>query len=232
MFIPWTTEAKSGQTEAFPEKLPKEAQEPMPARIEALIDRTGLSYYDLAKAMGVTRTTVHDVRKGQRKASKKFIAKFDLAEKRLEAARLGDGILTRKGETLLLFALRTPTPPEERLNPLDILKVRPMATESDPEPQSMEIKLVKPPRAQGMAAIVKALMHEKCDDLIIACLEGEYASQNFIESVSPSSYITAIKKCVQLILGPEWQKELQVMAQTGEQRRKRPSNKSGPNPAH
>jgi hypothetical protein len=43
-------------------------------------------------------------------------------------------------------------------------------------------------------------------------LEDEYASQNLIESVSPSSYMTAITECAQLVLGPEWQKELQTMA--------------------
>jgi hypothetical protein len=43
-------------------------------------------------------------------------------------------------------------------------------------------------------------------------LEGEYASQNSVESVSPSSYMTAITTCAQLILGSKWQEELQAMA--------------------
>jgi hypothetical protein len=65
----------------------------------------------------------------------------------------------------------------------------------------------------------------KCHRKSQSALEGEYAWQNFIESVSPSSYITAITKCGQLVLGPEWQKKLQAMAKPLNKDNKLPFNK-------
>jgi hypothetical protein len=73
----------------------------IPERIEGLCTRAGISYYQLAKEMGVTRTTVHEVRKGHRPPTKKFMARLDLAERRIETSRHGEGFLVRIGEPLL-----------------------------------------------------------------------------------------------------------------------------------
>ena len=65
----------------------------------------------------------------------------------------------------------------------------------------------------------------KCHRKRPSALAGEYAWQNFIESVSPSSYITAITKCGQLVLGPDWNKQLQAMTKPLKKGNKLPFNK-------
>jgi transcriptional regulator with XRE-family HTH domain len=217
-FIPWKDATNVDVTD-LARRLARGTEKPMPERIEGLIMRTGISYYDLAKAMGVARSTVHDMRKGLRPPSKKFAAKFNLAEERFEAARRGEGVFTRNGETLLLFALNTEPAPENLLSSPDTMEARKMGTDSEPEPAPIQIRFIKPSRAEGTALIIKALTHNKCDELIMGCLSSEYANQNFVENLDQASYLTAMRKCVQLILGRDWAKNLQALIQEVEQRK-------------
>ena len=215
MFTQWPTREINYPSEKPVVQPAKSMQE----RIEALIARSGLSYYDLAKTMGVTRSTVHDIRHGKREASKKFIAKFDLAEKRIDAARHGDGILTRKGEALLVYAITAPPSAGETDSPTDTIHVTVSPTDTEPNPEPIELKLTKPPIGIRLAAIIRALTHEKCDDLLLLCLDKDHNTQAFIEKLSPNSFLYAIRKVVQLCLGLDWKKELQMLVEDAEKRR-------------
>ena len=77
-----------------------------PNRIEALVTRHGISYYDLAKQMGVTRTTVHAVKNKQRPASKKFLVKLAGAEKRIPAEFASNEWIENMSPTSYLWALQ------------------------------------------------------------------------------------------------------------------------------
>ena len=198
-----------------------EAPKTMPERIEALINRTSLNYSDLAIAMGVTRTTVHDVRKGQRQPTKKFIAKFDLAEKQIEEARRGEtGVLTRRGESLITFAMSVGTIEDDLMNPPEFVCVNQLPTEAVPEPDGIPILLERPTKARGIGGLIQALTHEKCDEFILIFLPERSKSQQFIESLTPQSYLKLLKRCGGLILGPKATKQLQMLADEVESRRK------------
>ena len=192
---------------------------PMPLRIERLLARTGLNCNDLAKYMGITRTTVHKVRKGTHPATRKFTAKFNMAEQRIAAASAGDGILTRKGEALLALAVATPTPLEDILVASDAIQLRLMPTEAKNQPAVVEVKMVRPGKGEGIAAVTMALTQNKNDELLLTCFDKEHASLDFISKISPNNYLWALKKCVQLILGPAWKEELQELVHNIEHRR-------------
>jgi transcriptional regulator with XRE-family HTH domain len=193
--------------------------ETMPERIESLIERTGCSYYEIAKAMGVARSTVHDVRKGLRPATKKFMAKFTLAEARMGAAKSEAGILTPMDETVLLFALDAPISSANILSAPNTLEVKTEPTVTEPDPKPITINLNKPDRDRGLALVIRALTRNECNALVIGCLEEQYATQTFVEKLDQPSYLMTIKCCVRLILGLDWEKNLRWLAEDIERRK-------------
>lgn len=180
-----------------------------PNRIEALVSRHGISYYDLAKQMGVTRTTVHAVKNKHRPASKKFLIKLAGAEKRIEATAVGQEPITKTEQSLLLFAVNTLMPAEEILMDPDAILVTPKSTDTVPNPEPIKIILHNPGLSTAIKAIIQAHTDDKCNELLKLCLPKEYANDNWIENMSPSSYLWAIKKSVIICLGKEeWKTEL------------------------
>ena len=191
-----------------PETLAEE-QAQAPNRIEALVTRHGISYYDLAKQMGVTRTTVHAVKNRQRPASKKFLVKLAGAEKRIDATAVGQKPTTKTEQSLLEFAVNTLMPVEEMLVEPDVILVTPKSTDTVPKPEPIKIELHNPGLSTAIKAIIQAHTDNKCNELLKLCLPKEYANDNWIEQMSPSSYLWAIKKSVIICLGKEeWKTEL------------------------
>ena len=199
-------------------------QNEVAGRIEAIVVKYGLSYFELAKEMGVTRTTVHDIRKGNRPATRKFILKLELAEKRLQASQLA--ALGEPNESMIVFAANSQYPPAELFVAPDEIWVQAKATTTDPNPATFTVKLTPPPLIQGMQAIVSAHTKNKYNELLAACLPKEFASKEKIEQMSSTSYLWALKKIIVLILGANWKDELtQLLAKaepprpiTGEQK--------------
>jgi hypothetical protein len=115
--------------------------------------------------------------------------------------------------------MATPPAAEEFFDPPDTIHVRVSPTDTEPNPEPIELKLTKPPMGKRLAANIRALTHEKCDDLILLCLDEKHSTQTFIETLSPASFLHAVRKVVQLSLGPDWKKELQMLVEDAEKRR-------------
>jgi hypothetical protein len=178
----------------------------IPERIESIATTYGLSYYQIAQEMGVTRTTVHAVRKHNREATRKFILKLEAAEKRLESSALAAAGKT--SDSLLIFAINSSPPAEEMFVAPDEVLVSQKGTIANPNPDAAMIKLTPPSIGQGIKAIIAAHIESKNNELLALCLPAEFASNEWIENMSPSSYLWALQKSVILILGPNWKLEL------------------------
>jgi transcriptional regulator with XRE-family HTH domain len=193
-----------------------------PERIESLVSLHGLSYYELAKEMGVTRTTVHAVRKGKREATRKFILKLETAEQRLGASRLA--AVGKHSESMLVFAANSTPPVEELMAAPDELSVRIKGTTANPNPEPVTITLRPPPMMLGIRAIIEAHTQNKCNELLRICLPSEVATNEWIENMSPTSYIWALQKSIILILGREWKQELtRILSEAEAQRPNKPN---------
>ena len=178
----------------------------VPERIEGLVSAYGLSYYELAKEMGVTRTTVHAVRKGERQASRKFILQLETAEQRLGTSALA--ALGQPSESMLVFAANSTPPAEEFMAAENELHVRPKGTTANPNPEPVSVAFRPPPLSHGIRAIIAAHTQNKCNELLQTCLPSDIATNEWIENMSPTSYIWGLKKAIIMILGPQWTLEL------------------------
>ena len=179
-------------------------------RIEQLETRYKLNHTEIAKEIGISRGTVHAVLKG-RAPTQKLVRKLDAAEKRLEASTLQT---PSTNKSMLVFAMNRAIPEEVQTGPNQVF-VRPKGTDGNTYPDGTIINLTSPPLIKGIGGIVRAHTEDRCNDLIKICLPKELADDKWIENMSPTSYLSALKKAVILILGPTWKAEFaKIIADT------------------
>jgi hypothetical protein len=163
--------------------------------------------------MGVSRMTVHSVRWKKRPATTRFLAKLETARRRLDIGKLGLPVSASWDDNLLLFAVRADYSGQETDLAPDEIFARTQEGEGTPA----VVKLLHPSIGTGLKVICKALAENNCDHLLKACLPLPYDASEWIERLSAPSYLHAIKKCVALVLGPDWQKDLAMIIRATEQ---------------
>jgi DNA-binding XRE family transcriptional regulator len=193
-------------------------------RIEQIEQRFKLNHSEVAKEIGISRGTVHAILKG-RKGTPKLIRKLEAAEKRLEASTLQPTVSI---QSMLVFAMNSAFPEETPTAPNQVF-VRPKGGDGNTYPDGTIITLTAPPVIKGIGAIVRAHAEDRCNDLIKSCLPQEFANDQWIENMSPTSYLWALQKSVILILGPNWKLELtRILANAEAQKPKTTLNTEKP----
>ena len=187
----------------------------VPQQIDDLVTRYNVTYARLATIMGVSRMSLHSVRKNTRIPSLKFIAKFEAARRRLEIGKLNLPAPDAPEERLLILAVKADFPREYNTLGLDEV----LAKLRDGHGAPIIIKLKQPSIATGLQLIHQALLQNNCTDLLKACLPLPYDCDEWIERLSGPSYLYAVKKCVALMLGSEWEKDLTMLIQAIEKQR-------------
>lgn len=86
--------------------------------------------------------------------------------------------------------------------------MRPKGTVANPDPDAITVRQAPTPLNQGIHVIVAAHTQDKCNELLQTCLPAELASNEWIERMSPTSYLWALKKATALISDPDLKQEL------------------------
>jgi hypothetical protein len=193
--------------------------ENVPKTLEEFVSLHKIGYAELAAAMGVSRMTLHVVRKRERQATAKFLARFERARRRIEMGQLAASARFSWKDNLLIFAANAEMPLEgEELGPNELL-VRFRGDEPGENLRNVKIKLTRPRLGIGVKVIRTALVENDCDDLLRACLPAPYQATEWIERMNVPSYLHAIKKCVSIILGPGWETDLASIVRETEKQR-------------
>ena len=187
-------------------------------RIKQLEERYKLNHTELAKEIGISRSSVHATLKG-RTPTQKLIKKLVAAEKRLEASTLQTQI---QSQTMLVFAMKSLIPDDVATGPNQAF-ARPKGVDGNTYPEGTIINLTQPPLIKGIEAIVRAHTDGRYNDLIKCCLPKELANNEWIENLSPTSYLGLLRKAVILILGPAWKIEFARLVTETEAQSKRPA---------
>jgi hypothetical protein len=176
-------------------------------RIEALHRSTGLSFGELAKRIGVSRTCLHVVRRGQQEPTRKFELRFEAAERALLPKHQAAG--------------RAPANDALVRKALEVFKQAIVISEATPcaritykragENQPFEIPLIPLSAAEGTGLVLQGLVTKDWQPLLKASLPSEYASEEFIDKLDPHGYLSLLQACLAMVMGTDWPEKMKAL---------------------
>lgn len=172
-------------------------------RLALLRHATGLSSGDLAREIGVGRTTLHVVCMGKQKPTRKFELKLEVAERKL-LPRPNELAKYHSNDELIRVLTAFKQPIGEP--PLAHLSYR-----HPGENQPLEIPLISPRTADGTALVVRGILEQDWEPLILQCMPTEYATSEFIDKLDPQGFLSVLKSCLELVMGPLWPQKLEAL---------------------
>ncbi len=160
---------------------------------------------DVCQRLGISRTMLHLLRKGDSRPSDKVLHR--LAEAEMEA-----GIRRRpvqKGRGVLQFLMAQPSGGRRRAAAAPatpgVAVVRVNYRGSPPADAKAEIEL-RAPKEVAVAAnlMVRALLDEDVETLVLECLPPALASVEFLNLLEPASFLELVEAAAELTFGADW----------------------------
>ncbi len=178
-------------------------------RIEELRRRTGLTYTELAQEIGIGRTTLHKMRKGEN-ISQKLTGRLTDAEERYQTQSHTENPFPKTPAFLQLLTFLSEPALEEQW------PIRLTPTYRCPKPEfPNEIEIEPPPIGHAINWVLHAIATDDYEPLVIRCLPKKYATKRFVNNLTAVCYINLTQACLRSIFGKNWRDEINALTKTG-----------------
>jgi transcriptional regulator with XRE-family HTH domain len=176
-------------------------------RVELLRSKSGATWAEVGKMVGLSRTMLHHLRRGQHKPSQRTLARLEQAEMR---SGLREAPAARKGIRGLLESL-----------PVSGLRIEASDHDAGIVQVSVEFRRgsapegfgglvpVKAPGAKDAAELFAGLLRDESVEVFLRkCLPTEYASEEFLNKLEPQSFLRLLHAALEMSLGVTWREKL------------------------
>jgi DNA-binding XRE family transcriptional regulator len=177
------------------------------ARVEQIRAKTGMTWAQVAGVVGVSRTHLHLIRKGEYEPSQKVLL-------RLEQAEVNAGLRKPPGEKRAILRLLESTPISrqaigEKEHDAGMVEV-PVEFRRGSVPKDFEGRVpVKAPDASVAAKLLAGLLlDEDSEAYLQQCLPPQFASKEFLNKLEPASFLRLLDAALEMTLGAKWRERL------------------------
>jgi transcriptional regulator with XRE-family HTH domain len=175
-------------------------------RVETLKVATGESWESIGKALGLSRSSLHLLRNGHHPATKATLQRLSEAEIRAGLRKSPD-----ESKRLLVEYLRSRHEAERvAVSAQDVdqgIRIVEVKYRRGAQPEGCADKVaVRAPKGVTHAARlwVKLLLDEDLEDLVLECLDPDFASKEFLKRLDPKSFLDLAEAAIALTLGIDW----------------------------
>jgi transcriptional regulator with XRE-family HTH domain len=166
-----------------------------------------MTWSEVAGALGVSRTQLHLIRKGDYKPSKRVLL-------RLEQAEVNAGLRKPPGDKQGILRLLETRPIRrqsigEREHDAGVVEV-PVEYRRGSVPKDLPEKVpVKAPDASIAAKLLAdLLLEENSEAYLQQCLPPQFASKEFLNRLEPASFLRLLDAALEMSLGAKWRERL------------------------
>lgn len=181
-------------------------------RLEQIRLRTGMTWSEVAGALGVSRTQLHLIRKGEYEPGQRVLL-------RLEQAEVNAGLRRPPGDKKGILRLLESIPISrqaigEAEHDAGVVDV-PVDYRRGSVPKDLPDKVpVKAPDASVAAKLlVDLLLEEDSEAYLQHCLPPQFASKEFLNKLEPASFLRLLDAALEMSLGAKWRERLPVLSE-------------------
>ncbi len=181
-------------------------------RLDHLRGKTGATWAEIGKMIGLSRTMLHHLRKGEHEPSQRTLARLQQAE--IDAG-LRESSVGRPGILRLIES-----------NALTDLNIVPSDHDAGVVQVSVEFRRgstpagfegtvpVKAPSAAIAAnLLVDLLRDEDIENYLKQCLSPKDASEDFLNRLEPASFLRLLHAALEMSLGTNWRERVRILLQ-------------------
>jgi transcriptional regulator with XRE-family HTH domain len=181
-------------------------------RIEQIRLKIGMTWSEVAGALGVSRTQLHLIRKGEYEPSQRVLL-------RLEQAEVNAGLRKPPGDKQGILRLLESIPISrqsigESEHDAGVVEV-PVEYRRGSVPKNLPEKVpVKAPDASVAAKLlVDLLVEENTEAYLQHCLPPQFASKEFLNRLEPASFLRLLDAALEMSLGADWRSRFRGLGQ-------------------
>jgi len=176
-------------------------------RLEKLHLKTGATWAAVAEMIGLSRTMLHHLRTGDNKPSQRTLARLEEVEIKagIREAPLDDAGILRLLETTPLEGVR--------IQPADhdagVVHVKVQFRRGSTLPGFHGSVAVKAPKAHVAAKLLSDLLrNQKIENFLRQCVPPDYASDEFLNRLEPTSFLQLVQAALEMSLGTNWRERV------------------------
>jgi transcriptional regulator with XRE-family HTH domain len=176
------------------------------AKLDALRLLKGWTWEQTAKAVGLSRSMLHNLRTGRNKVSDKVLYRLEQTEK--SEGLKGTSRPSKAKELIeaLFEQAKVSVTPEDQDRGYVMVKLEYLRGEP-PKGFPCEIKVARPPHATRGQVVADA-MAEDYDKVLMACLRKEYATDDFLGLLTPFTLAALKDAAMSLVFGIRWRERI------------------------
>jgi len=181
-------------------------------RLEQIRLKTGMTWSEVAGALGVSRTQLHLIRKGEYEPSQRVLL-------RLEQTEVNAGLRKPPGDKQGILRLLESVhfgrqDIGESEHDAGVVEV-PVEYRRGSVPKNLSDRVsVKAPDASVAAKLlVDLLLEEDIEAYLQYCLPPQFASKEFLNKLEPTSFLRLLDAALEMSLGADWRSRFRALAQ-------------------
>jgi transcriptional regulator with XRE-family HTH domain len=195
-------------------------------QLEQVRLKTGMTWSEVAGALGLSRTQLHLIRKGEYEPSQRVLL-------RLEQVEVNAGLRKPPGDKQGILRLLESIHISrqdigETEHDAGVVEV-PVEYRRGSVPKNLpELVPVKAPEASvAVKLLAGLLLEEDIEGYLQHCLPPQFASKEFLNKLEPTSFLRLLDAALEMSLGAEWRSRYKTLAQ---QVSSSSSSRAGPSP--
>jgi len=176
-------------------------------RLEQIRLKTGMNWSEVAGALGVSRTQLHLIRKGEYEPSQRVLL-------RLEQAEVNAGLRKPPGDKQGILKLLESIPISrpsigESEHDAGVVEVRvEYRRGSAPKDLPERVPVKAPDASLAARLLVDLLLEEDTEAYLQHCLPPQFASKEFLNKLEPASFLRLLDAALEMSLGAKWRERL------------------------
>jgi transcriptional regulator with XRE-family HTH domain len=176
-------------------------------RLEQIRLKTGMNWSEVASALGVSRTQLHLIRKGEYEPSQRVLL-------RLEHAEVNAGLRKPPGDKQGILKLLESIPISrpsigESEHDAGVVEVRvEYRRGSAPKDLPEKVPVKAPDASLAAKLLVDLLLEEDTEAYLQHCLPPQFASKEFLNKLEPASFLRLLDAALEMSLGAKWRERL------------------------
>ncbi len=181
-------------------------------RIERLRVQTGGTWAEVGQMLGISRTTLHLIRKGAEEPNERTLLL-------LEQAEINAGLRKPPGDKKGILRLLEVVPAnriqiEHSDHDARVVEVEvEFRRGSTPEGLTNKIPVKAPDASIAANLLVDLLTEEDYEGFVRNCLPPQYASKDFLNKLEPASFLRLLDAAVTMSLGANWRERVRAIAE-------------------